>query len=123
MGSTTIATNPTPKWGHIGQVSGCQSNLEVGDPLSGTNAPAVLIVALLTWVCYIGVRQSTRINNAMVLIKTAIIVLFVSFLAVVTLAPGYALAAHAIRSFRRLDLADSPDEPHRQWLCLFVAIH
>jgi hypothetical protein len=28
--------NPTPSWGNIGQVSGCQSNLEVGDPLSGT---------------------------------------------------------------------------------------
>jgi hypothetical protein len=28
--------NPTPSWGHIGQVSGCQANLEVGDPLSGT---------------------------------------------------------------------------------------
>jgi hypothetical protein len=27
--------NPTPSWGHIGQVSGCQANLEVGDPLSG----------------------------------------------------------------------------------------
>ena len=28
--------NPTPSWGHVGQVSGCQTNLEVGDPLSGT---------------------------------------------------------------------------------------
>lgn len=28
--------NKTPAWGHIGQVSGCQKNLEVGDPLSGT---------------------------------------------------------------------------------------
>ena len=29
-------TNPTPSWGHVGQVKfGCQSNLEVGDPLSG----------------------------------------------------------------------------------------
>jgi hypothetical protein len=28
--------NPTPAWGNIGQVSGCQNNLEVGDPLSGT---------------------------------------------------------------------------------------
>jgi len=28
--------NPTPPWGHIGQVGGCQNNLEVGDPLSGT---------------------------------------------------------------------------------------
>jgi len=29
--------NPTPAWGNIGQVQGCQNNLEVGDPLSGTN--------------------------------------------------------------------------------------
>ena len=29
-------TNPTPLWGNIGQVTGCQNNLEVGDPLSGT---------------------------------------------------------------------------------------
>lgn len=42
------------------------------------NVPAVLIVALLTWVCYVGVRQSTRINNLMVVIKIAIIVLFIA---------------------------------------------
>ena len=29
-------TNPTPPWGHTGQVGGCQGNLEVGDPLTGT---------------------------------------------------------------------------------------
>ncbi len=29
-----FGVNPTPPWGHIGQVSGCQNNLEVGDPLS-----------------------------------------------------------------------------------------
>jgi hypothetical protein len=28
--------NMTPAWGHLGQVSGCQNNLETGDPLSGT---------------------------------------------------------------------------------------
>jgi hypothetical protein len=28
--------NPTPPWGHIGQVVGCDPLLEVGDPLSGT---------------------------------------------------------------------------------------
>lgn len=28
--------NGTPAWGHVGQVSGCQNNLEVGDPLTGT---------------------------------------------------------------------------------------
>jgi len=31
-----FGTNPTPNWGHTGQVSGCQNNLEVGDPLSGS---------------------------------------------------------------------------------------
>src|SRR5215472_3491829 len=31
-----FVNNPTPSWGHTGQVSGCQGNLEVGDPLSGT---------------------------------------------------------------------------------------
>jgi hypothetical protein len=34
-------TNPTPAWGNVGQVSGCQSNYEVGDPLSGTLLPAI----------------------------------------------------------------------------------
>jgi hypothetical protein len=33
--------NPTPAWGHTGQVPGCQNNLEVGDPLSGTDAPRI----------------------------------------------------------------------------------
>jgi hypothetical protein len=36
---TTV--NPTPAWGNIGQVSGCQNNLEVGDPLTGTYFPPV----------------------------------------------------------------------------------
>jgi hypothetical protein len=31
-----FTNNPTKPWGNIGQVVGCQSNLEVGDPLSGT---------------------------------------------------------------------------------------
>jgi hypothetical protein len=30
-----LGNNATPRWGHVGQVSGCQANLEVGDPLSG----------------------------------------------------------------------------------------
>jgi hypothetical protein len=33
--------NPTPAWGNVGQVSGCQNNFEVGDPLSGTLMPTV----------------------------------------------------------------------------------
>jgi hypothetical protein len=34
--------NATPPWGNIGQVSGCQSNLEDGDPLSGTVMPVLM---------------------------------------------------------------------------------
>jgi hypothetical protein len=34
--------NPTPAWGHTGQVGGCQNNLEVGDPLTGTNASPIV---------------------------------------------------------------------------------
>ncbi|HEY6769890.1 MAG TPA: hypothetical protein VI386_34560 [Candidatus Sulfotelmatobacter sp.] len=33
--------NPTPAWGHVGQVSGCQGNFETGDALTGTNIPPV----------------------------------------------------------------------------------
>lgn len=36
-----FGNNPTPAWGHTGQVSGCQNNLEDGDPLTGTNIPNV----------------------------------------------------------------------------------
>ena len=36
-----FGNNPTPAWGHTGQVGACQGNLEVGDPLTGTNVPTV----------------------------------------------------------------------------------
>jgi len=36
-------TNDTPAWGHTGQVGGCQGDLEVGDPLTGTEAPRVFM--------------------------------------------------------------------------------
>jgi hypothetical protein len=35
--------NLVPPWGHTGQVSGCQGNLEVGDPLTGTIMPPVVM--------------------------------------------------------------------------------
>jgi hypothetical protein len=37
-----LGTNPTPPWGNIGEVTGCQSNLEVGDPLAGTDIAVTL---------------------------------------------------------------------------------
>ena len=36
-----IANNSTPAWGGVGQVPGCQGDLEVGDPLSGTLMPPI----------------------------------------------------------------------------------
>jgi hypothetical protein len=38
-----LGNNLVPAWGHIGQQSGCQNNLEEGDPLSGTLIPPVLM--------------------------------------------------------------------------------
>ena len=38
-----LGNNGTPAWGNIGQVSGCQNNFEVGDPLSGTLFPSVVL--------------------------------------------------------------------------------
>jgi len=38
-----LGNNFVPLWGNIGQVSGCQNNLEVGDPLSGTLFPSVTL--------------------------------------------------------------------------------
>lgn len=41
------------------------------------NMPAVLIILALGWVCYVGVRESATANNIMVVIKVAVIVLFI----------------------------------------------
>ncbi len=38
-----LGNNPTPAWGNVGQVMGCQANLEVGDPLTGTLFPPVMM--------------------------------------------------------------------------------
>ena len=31
-----LGNNPTPPWGHLGQVDSCRTNLEVADPLAGS---------------------------------------------------------------------------------------
>jgi hypothetical protein len=38
-----LVNNRTSAWGDIGQVSGCQSNLEVGDPWSGAPGHQILM--------------------------------------------------------------------------------
>jgi hypothetical protein len=44
-----LVTNATPAWGNIGQVSGCQSNWEPGDPLTGTDFPPITMSNGLTY--------------------------------------------------------------------------
>jgi len=41
------------------------------------NVPAILIVAAMSWICYVGIKKSSIINSFMVYLKVAIIVLFV----------------------------------------------
>lgn len=41
--------NLTPLWGNIGQVGGCQGNLEVGDPLSDKEFPGILMPNGITY--------------------------------------------------------------------------
>ncbi len=47
--------------------------------LSGgiTDVPAVLITIIITWVLYIGIKESARINNLIVLVKIVVILLFI----------------------------------------------
>ncbi|GAB3048731.1 amino acid permease [Stenotrophomonas tumulicola] len=41
------------------------------------NVPAAILVLLLTWLCYVGIRKSSGMNMAMVVLKTGLIVLVI----------------------------------------------
>jgi len=65
-----VGPNPTPPWGHTGQVSGCQANLEVGDPLSGTEMTVTMAdgvvyhpqeLAFASW--FYGLTPSRSLNG------------------------------------------------------------
>jgi APA family basic amino acid/polyamine antiporter len=49
----------------------------IGDVPVLVNVPAFTIVMLITWLLVIGVRESTRVNNVMVVIKLAVLALFI----------------------------------------------
>ncbi|KZL90748.1 APC family permease [Clostridium magnum] len=51
----------------------------VKSPLSGgiIDLPAVLVVAFLTWLLYIGVSESAKVNNIIVIIKVSVILVFI----------------------------------------------
>ncbi|KIP85946.1 MULTISPECIES: amino acid permease [unclassified Stenotrophomonas] len=42
------------------------------------NIPAAILVLLLTWLCYVGIRKSSAMNMAMVILKTGLIVLVIA---------------------------------------------
>jgi hypothetical protein len=42
LGNDLSGGNPTPAWGNVGDVSGCLSYLDLGDPLYGTEFPVQL---------------------------------------------------------------------------------
>ncbi len=48
-------------------------------PLAGgiVDLPAIVITLAITWVLFIGIRESAKINNIIVLVKIAVIVLFI----------------------------------------------
>jgi APA family basic amino acid/polyamine antiporter len=48
----------------------------LGHPVA-VNVPGIAVVALITWVLVIGVRESAWLNNAMVALKLAVLALFV----------------------------------------------
>jgi APA family basic amino acid/polyamine antiporter len=41
------------------------------------NVPGIVIVALITWLLVVGIKESARVNNAMVVLKLAVLALFV----------------------------------------------
>ena len=43
------------------------------------NFPAVFIVALISCLCYIGIRQAAWVNNTIVIIKVTVVLLFIGF--------------------------------------------
>src|ERR1700761_8466980 len=43
------------------------------------NLPAILIVAALTYICYVGIRQSSTFNTIIVAIKVTVVLLFIFF--------------------------------------------
>jgi APA family basic amino acid/polyamine antiporter len=43
------------------------------------NLPAIFVSLLVTWICYIGIRQSAIVNTAVVFVKVAIVLLVIGF--------------------------------------------
>lgn len=51
----------------------------IKSPLAGgiVDLPAVLVIAFITWLLYIGVSESAKVNNIIVFIKVSVIIIFI----------------------------------------------
>ncbi|HSL71971.1 MAG TPA: amino acid permease, partial [Longimicrobiales bacterium] len=72
-------TDPATLGAHVLQAAQAAQNAPqlLGIPVI-VNLPAVLIVALITWVLVVGVRESAWFNTAMVAVKLAILLFFLA---------------------------------------------
>jgi len=68
--------------GDPGQLEMCKSLIASAPALAGwpvvLNVPAFAIVALLTWVLVLGIKESSRVNNVIVGLKILIILFFIA---------------------------------------------
>jgi APA family basic amino acid/polyamine antiporter len=76
--AVAAAVDPTTLAPHVQQAAVAVTNAPelFGLPFI-FNLPAFVIVALITWILVIGIRESARFNTAMVVVKLAILLLFV----------------------------------------------
>jgi basic amino acid/polyamine antiporter, APA family len=79
VGWSGYMTNLLADWGIVLPAALVNAPLDGKLNFTGAiiNAPAVLIVAAMSWVCYVGVKQSSGANSFMVYLKVGVIVVFV----------------------------------------------
>lgn len=68
LSSAPLAHSPTEGWSRTGAI---------------VNLPAVLIVSLCSWLLYVGIKESAKFNNAIVVVKLTVLALFIVFGAMV----------------------------------------
>jgi APA family basic amino acid/polyamine antiporter len=64
LSSAPFTHSPTEGWSKTGAI---------------INLPAVLIVSLCTWLLYVGIKESAKFNNAIVVVKLTVLALFIVF--------------------------------------------
>lgn len=76
---SAYVTNLLSGWGiHLPEAL-TNAPIDAHGKLTGAiiNVPAILIIAVMSWICYVGIKKSSGINSFMVYLKVGVIVLFV----------------------------------------------